>query len=297
MYYKVTDKESSETDFTTWASLMCQVYKYQHNGHWAVVFAMLSAFRSIIRKSQKCFPCLFIKGYSNSGRTQFGISLRSLFMHPNLPLFNLNTETDAAFFAALERYSKDDLVVFEEYNEYTITPSKNRGLMAVIYGDEGKQIRVNSRPSHRYLDLSKVNSSIVVIGQETPYKNESSLGSRSIICNFKKGLVYTDQEMMMYKELKQLQLNGLSHILSSILAKQDIVESYFTDIQHQIENELSCKCVENEIVKSPRLIYTVSFFLSMVKLWETHVPEMKLPFSYNEFEEIAMHQIRTRTNY
>lgn len=89
--------------FEKWASLMDQVYKINDNGKWAIIFAIMCAFRSNIHCIDRLFTAPFFMGPMSSGKTQIAISIRSLFISPNIPIFNLNTGTDAAMSLLWER--------------------------------------------------------------------------------------------------------------------------------------------------------------------------------------------------
>ena len=133
-------KENKDTDFKTWAYLMDEVYKANDNGKWALIMAILAAFRSVIYPIDRLFTTLFLSGPTESGKSQIAISIRSLFMLPGASLFNLESGTDAAFFSTLERY-RDIAIIFEEYNDYQISDTKFQGLKAAVYDGEGKTKR------------------------------------------------------------------------------------------------------------------------------------------------------------
>ncbi|MDR2628090.1 MAG: DNA primase, partial [Dysgonamonadaceae bacterium] len=96
--------EELRTDFATWASLMDTVYKQNNNGKWALLFTIMSAFRSVIYPIDRLFTSPFFVGPTESGKSQIAVSIRSLFIHPDAALFNLNTGSDAAFSTLMERY-------------------------------------------------------------------------------------------------------------------------------------------------------------------------------------------------
>ena len=66
--------------FERWASLMNDVYKINDNGKWAVLFAIMCAFRSNIHCIDRLFTAPFFMGPMSSGKTQIAISIRSLFI-------------------------------------------------------------------------------------------------------------------------------------------------------------------------------------------------------------------------
>ena len=131
------DKQCS---FEEWASLMNEVYKINDNGKWAIIYAIMCAFRSDIHVIDRLFTALFFIGPTMSGKTQIAISIRSLYVDRDAPSFNLNSGTDAAFFTLMEGF-RDVPQVLEEYNNKDISKDKFQGLKAITYDGDGKQKR------------------------------------------------------------------------------------------------------------------------------------------------------------
>ena len=281
-------KENKETDFATWSALMDKVYKANDNGKWALIMAILSAFRSIIYPIDRLFTSLFFVGPTESGKTQIAVSVRSLFMTPEAPLFNLNSGTDAAFFATLERF-RDVPIVFEEYNDYQITDVKFQGLKAAVYDGEGKTKRKDA--TSKDLDVSKVNGVPVLLGQEAPERDDGSLGNRCVIKQVPKKSDWTEEEVAAFQELKMREKKGLSNILIDLLRIRPIVSEHFAKQQRIVFKELKNKFREKGITVENRITNTVSLFTAMVKVMELYAPHLKLPFTFDEFFELAQNQI------
>ena len=117
LYYKevpVTKKCS----FEKWATLMDTVYKINDNGKWALLFAIMCAFRSNIHCLDRLFTAPFFMGPMSSGKTQIAISIRSLFISPRVPLFNLNIGPDAAMSTLMSSFRDVPVVLAEYTNKY-----------------------------------------------------------------------------------------------------------------------------------------------------------------------------------
>lgn len=281
-------KENKETDFATWADLMNKVYAANDNGKWAVVMSLLSAFRSVIYPIDRLFTSLFFIGPTESGKTQLAVSLRSLFMAPEAPLFNLNSGTDAAFFATLERY-RDIPIIFEEYNDYQISDIKFQGLKAAVYDGEGKTKRKDA--TSKDLDVSKVYGVPLLLGQEGPERDDGSLGNRCVIKQVPKKQEWNETEISLFQNLKRREKNGLTNILIEILRTRPFIIDHFAKRQRETFKELKNNFREKGIVVENRIVNTVSLFTAMVKVMEVYVPHLKLPFSYSEFFDLASAQI------
>lgn len=281
-------KENKDTDFKTWASLMNDVYKANNNGKWAVIMAILAAFRSVIYPIDRLFTSLFFTGPTESGKTQIAISIRSLFMAPEAPLFNLNSGTDAAFFAMLERF-RDIVIIFEEYNDYQISDVKFQGLKAAVYDGEGKTKRKDA--TSKDLDISKVNGVPILLGQERPERDDGSLGNRCVLKMVPKKSDWSEDEVSLFQELKRREKKGLSNILIDILRIRHIVAEHFAKQQRITFKDLKSSFREKGITVENRITNTVSLFTAMVKVLETYAPHLELPFTFDEFFKLAQEQI------
>ncbi len=91
--------------------------------------------------------------------------------------------------------------------------------------------------------------------------------------------------------LKRREKAGLSNVLIEVLKQRDIVASYYQKTQRECYTELKKDLTEKGDSHQSRLLNTVSLFLGMVKLWETHIPTLKLPFTYEQFYDIARAKI------
>lgn len=283
---------SKRITFGEWARLMNEVYALNDNGKWATLYAILCAFRSDIWPIGRIFTALFFVGPTMSGKTQVAISIRSLFIKPDAPSFNLNSGSDAAFFSVLERF-RDVPQVMEEYNDEMISDVKFQGLKQVIYDGEGKQKRKAATTND--IDSSKVNAPIVLLGQESPQKDDNALSNRVILCEVPKSeAVNTEAAKRIFEQLKEAEKTGLSYLLLEVLKLRPVVQQHFGDTLRACKRELQQR-VEATSARSgeqARLIETVSLFLAMCRLLEEHAPHLPLPFTYEEFLRLAVDKVR-----
>ena len=231
-----------------------------------------------------------------SGKTQIAISIRSLFIKPEAPSFNLNSGTDAAFFSILERF-RDVPQIFEEYNDDMISDVKFQGLKQTCYDGEGKQKRKAATSND--IETSKVNAPAVILGQEAPQKDDNALSNRVVLCEVPKNdSINEDHAQRIFQELKDAEKAGLSYLLFDILRLRPIVRRNFADLQKQCSKELQNK-VEAAGSRSgdqTRVINTVSMFLAICKMLTLYAPELKLPFTYDEFLQLAVDKIRKQVD-
>lgn len=280
--------ETNKTNFEEWTTLMNDVYRFNDNGKWATLMALMSAFRSDIYSIDRLFTALFIIGPTESGKTQIAVSIRSLFMSYEAPLFNLNSATDASLFTNLERY-RDVPFICEEYNDNEISDIKFQGLKAAVYDGEGKQKRKDA--TSKDLDISKVYAAPIILGQEGPERDDGSLANRCVILLVPKKDDWTEEESNRFRLLKEKEKAGLSNVLLNVINQRNIVSANFQTIQRGVFKDLKNELNRTGSAYQTRILNTISLFVSMCKLWETKVPEFKLPFTYNEFFEIAKAKI------
>jgi len=277
-----------KVSFEEWGHLVKEVYKYNDNGCWTLIMAILAAFRSDIYPIDKLFTTVFFIGPTDCGKTQLAQSIRALFMQNEAPMFNLNSGTDAAFFTIMERY-RNVPVIMEEYNDMQISATKFQGLKAAIYDGEGKAKRKDA--SSKDLDFSQINGVPILLGQEAPERDDNSLANRSILCPVVKKDDWTDEEINNFKTLKDWEREGLTHILVRILAHRNTVKTHFQKTLRIVTKEVATDLRMRHIPFQTRILNTVSLFLAMVKMFEEHVTDLKLPFTYDEFRKIAIKKL------
>jgi DNA primase catalytic core len=283
--------ENKQITFEYWARLFDEVYKINDNGKWGILFAIMSAFRSDIFPKEGKFTALFFMGQTASGKSQIAISIRSLYIKPNIQVSNLNGISEAAFFSILERY-RDIPWLFDEYNDNEISAEKFQGLKALVYDGNSKQKRRSATGND--IISTKVNTSIILMGQEAPQRDDNALANRVVLCevppyNFKND----EHAVNIFNELKNYEKEGLSYLLCEILKIRPVVQEKFVSYQTACEKELSSKigASDGRSGDQTRIITTVSFFLAICKIIEDFCPALKLPFTYQQFLPIAVDKV------
>lgn len=288
--YKEVPK-SKQVTFEKWANLMDKVYRINDNGKWALLYAIMCAFRSNIHCIDRIFTAPFFMGPMSSGKTQIAISIRSLFIAPNVPIFNLNTGTDAAMSTMMGSF-RDVPVVLDEYNNKDISDIKFQALKGIVYDGDGKQKRKGV--SGREIENDKVYTPVVICGQETPQRDDNALMSRIIVCEVPKPKDRTAAEVKLFEELKDIEdpeKIGLSNVLLQILQLRPAVMDHYAQTKRQCYEQLKQNVINSG--EMDRLMKTASLFLGMCKLIELYSP-LKLPFTYEEFFKIAQTKIKTQ---
>jgi len=278
---------SCETSWGEWIKLMKDSYTYNDNGMWAILFTMLSAHRSMIFQIERYFTSLFFIGPTESGKSRIAESIRAPFMY-GAPLFNLNSGTDAAFFTMLERFM-DIPVIAEEYNDTQISDTKFQGLKAAIYDNEGKQKRKDA--TSKDIHISKINGSLIVLGQEAPERDDGALGNRVVLLPVPKKDDWTDQEVVIHRELKDREKAGLSNIAVEIINRRKVIQLHFAKYMYEYQKKVKEDIRKEGGSYQTRIINTVTLFIAMAKVWEDHVRELPMPFTFDQFYQVAKRQI------
>ena len=281
-------KKEREVTFSEWASLMNEVYKINDNGKWAIIFAVMCAFRSNIHCIDRLFTAPFFMGPMSSGKTQIAVSIRSLFISPYESIFNLNMGTDAAMLSYMSMF-RDVPIVLDEYNN-DITMTKFQALKSIVYDGDSKQKRKAN--SSKDIESDKVLAPVIICGQETPQRDDNALMSRVIICEVPKPKNRTKHEVEIFQRLKEIEdprKVGLSNVLMRVLKLRPIVMDHYRSLRSDAYEDL--KIGNTNQGEADRLTKTASLFLGMVKLIENYAPDMQLPFTYAEMLDIARRKI------
>lgn len=277
--------------FEHWARLMNEVYNVNDNGKWAIIFAIMCAFRSDIHPIRRLFTSIFFLGPTMSGKTQVAISIRSLFVKPEAPSFNLNFGSDAAFFSTLERF-RDVPQVMEEYNDEKITDNKFQGLKSVTYDGDGKTKRKDATSNN--IAVSKVYAPVVLLGQESPQKDDNALANRVVLCNVPKREHFDEHAQQIFQELKDAEKDGLSYLLLDILRLRPLFRKHFAPLLKETERDIqnAVEQTSDPNGDQARVITTVSMFATTVRLLTQYAPQLPLPFTYDEFFRLAVEKVK-----
>lgn len=278
-----------QCSFDDWASLMDRVYKINENGKWAILYAVMCAFRSNIHCIDRLFTAPFFMGPMSSGKTQIAISIRSLFISPKIPIFNLNTGTLPALSSLLSSF-RDVPAVLDEYNNKDIQDIMFQYLKQAVYDGDGRQKRKGT--SGKDIEVEKVYSPVVICGQETPQRDDNALMSRIIVCEVPKPKNRTQEEVELFNQLKEIENPdkiGLSNVLLEILKMRPVVMDHFRTLKQQAYDELKEALVNAGEID--RLMKTASLFLATCRLIQDYTP-LNLPFTYDEFFQIARDKIK-----
>lgn len=288
LVYREVPKDKRVT-FSEWADLMNRVYKLNDNGKWAIIFAVLCAFRSNIHCIDRLFTAPFFMGPMSSGKTQIAVSIRSIFIPPKFSALNLCQDTDMAVIKYMSVF-RDVPVVLEEYDNVVTSDIKFQALKSIVYdGESRKKSKANTS---KEVESDKVYAPVIICGQDVPQRNDNALMSRVIVCEVPKPQNRTREEIELFNRLKKIEdpeSVGLSNVLLRILKLRPVVMDHFRALRQKGYEDLKAGRINSG--ETDRLMKTVSLFVGMVYLLEEYAPDMKLPFTSAEFLAIARNKI------
>ena len=265
--------KETQVNFSQWAKLFSEVYGTK--ARIGIAFLIASLFRDIIYDKYKFFPHLFLFGEKQSGKSQFAWSLSNIFFD-SLPSFNLNSGTQVGFFRRLSRI-KNAVCWFDEYSN-DIDERRFQSLKAAYDGtghEKGK------KTTDGRTEITKVQSSCIISGQYLPSRDDNALLSRSILLNFEKQN-YSKAEIEVYERLKELEVNGLSGILSELIPLRENIAKYYAIKYSDAYTQLKELAMKDDHIAEERLIRNFASILAPVKIIQEHHPEIDLSFTYDE---------------
>ncbi len=277
-YRKFEYLTTSKIDFIQWAILIGQVYGIK--GKLSICYLIASLFRDIIFEDLKFFPHLFYYGKSGAGKSMQAESFIALFGKGIKPLSIAGASTPKAFLATLSQYA-NMMVYFEEYKN-SVQLEKGEALKDA-YNGYGYRTKAFSNDNTTL--NNSVLSSCFITGQELPTK-DIALYKRCIILEFFE-TVRTIEKTEKYTELKDLEKQGMSHILTTILKHRKYFQEHFASHRKNIANKLKTVHLKDQNIED-RLIANYAIILAS---FETLKHKLTFPFKYEEILESVLLQI------
>jgi hypothetical protein len=141
------------------------------------------------------------------------------------------------------------------------------------------------------MDSSKINAIPLPLGQEAAQQDDGALSNRCILCDvpYKPKGEFTDEETARFEKLKYHERIGLCNVLIEILRLRPKIKKHFLSILPEETKKLK-EAVKINVVNTEgltRILNAIALMTSTCRFLEQHAPELKLPFTYDDFFEIA----------
>jgi len=263
----------SPITFDEWTQLMLDVYGPK--ARIAIAFLIASLFRDIIYGKYKIFPHLFLFGEKTSGKSQLAWSL-SNFLFYNMPAFNLSSGTQVGFFRRLSRII-NGICWWDEYSN-DIDPRRIQTLKSAYDGmghEKGRMTKDNRS------EITKVNSSSIISGQQLPTTDDNALFTRSILLLFEK-LNYTAEQTQLFDTLKKYEQQGLSSLVLDILMFRNEIDQMYSQVFTALMDKMKADLAREGKQFEERLVRNFCLILAPIKIILDSQNPLHLNFSFDE---------------
>lgn len=270
--------KTSSINFSQWANRMQSVYL--DKGNTAVAFTILTAFRDIIFDIDNNCPHLYCFGERTSGKSKWAESISAVF-YQKRSAFNLNSGTDFAFFAYMQRFINCPAVL-NEFDESVIKPEWFQVIKGIFDG-EGRQRGVMG--SRNRTEIMKVRSTLVLIGQYLCTMDDNSIVSRSIIEGFNER-EFSEDEKQRYEDLKLVQEQGLGSLIIELLQHRVYFKEKYRDVYNETLSEWR-RSTDADHNFNQRIMQNWAHLLTS---WQLIAEKISLPVSVDQFKKYCRHQ-------
>lgn len=284
----------AKVTFTEWAQTFSDTYS--DNAPYGLTFAFLTVFKDVATQIAK-MPMLYCYGPKGSGKSSMAESTTWLFFSGKngekelIKGFNLNPGQSSpfSFFNRIERF-RNCPILMNEFDENIIEDWKF-GTLKAAYDGEGREVGDGTSFKSRKTKIQKVQGTIILVGQYLSIKDDGSVLSRSISCQFgvERMKNLTPEQIAAHEKLKAMEQHGLSSLLIDLLAKRPEVQKLLPQNFGSIQARLMKETRELAHRVEARLISNYSLILAAAKTMEGI--GITLPFSFEEFYDKCISQV------
>lgn len=218
---RVLHFRESQVSFSQWAEMMQRVYN--EKGWVGIAYVILTLFRDIVFDIDNNCPHLYGFGERSSGKSKWAESICALFFRKR-SAFNLNSSTDYAFFKYMQIFINCPSFL-NEFDEKVIRPEWFQSIKGAFDGESRQKGVMGSKNK---VEIMKIRSTLILIGQYLCTMDDNSIVSRSIIEGFSEREL-TDEDKKEYDKLKRVEEGGLSNLLIEVLKHRAYFKEHYRD--------------------------------------------------------------------
>lgn len=271
--FRVLSWRPGKITFSEWAAQMLRVYK--EKGPVAVAYVVLTLFRDIVFDIDNNCPHLYGYGERSSGKSKWAESISAVF-YKKRSAFNLNSSTDHAFFTYMRMFINCPSFL----NEFDIEVVRPEWFQAIKGAYDGESRQRGVMGSKNKIEIMKIRSTLMLIGQYLVTADDNSVVSRSLIEPFTEREL-TEDDKREYDKLKAYEENGLSNLIVEILKHRAYVKEHYRDQFNEILNRWRRGYTGDQANFNQRIMQNWCHLLTCWKLISDHIP---LPLSVDQFE-------------
>lgn len=269
-------KPEREVTLEQYFSLIVSLYG--DNGVMALCFYMATLFRDIIIASTRSFPLLNIYGKKGTGKTEFAISIISLFQR-NPEVSNLESTTYYAMGDKCAEVS-NMIVHFDEYKNSL--SHKHIDFLKGIYDNAGRTKRSNDGERR---EATNVHCGVILTGQEMPTA-DAALFSRVLFLESQRS-ERTKEETDKFHQLIQMRNACPTNITVELLRYRENFDTRWRTEWERALSEIKDK-VDYHVI-GERFINNWAMMLATFYVLEPFVKE--LPFDAERVRSICLRGI------
>jgi len=247
---------------------------YGDNGIIALCYYMASLFRDIIIDSTRSFPLLNIYGKKGTGKTEFAVTIMSLFLR-NSEVSNLESTTD---FAMGDKCSEicNGLVHFDEYK--TTLSKRKIDFLKGIYDCAGRNRRANDSERR---ESTSIDCGVILTGQEMPTSPDSALFTRVLFLESQRS-ERTKEETDKYHKLIEMRNQYPTNITVGLVKYRENFQTRWSAAWlralEELKEEIDYTRVQERFINNWAMIlataYTLLPFLDDIPFTEEAVHEI-----------------------
>lgn len=273
-------------NFSSWAKLFNTAYP--DHSPYGIAFAFVTLFKDVITRSAK-MPMLYCYGQKGSGKSSMAESITWLFFSGKdsegklIKGYNLNPGqgTPFSFFNRIERF-RNCPILFNEFDENIIEDWKF-GTFKAAYDGEGREVGDGDTGKKRKTKIQKVQGTLIIVGQYLSVRDDGSVASRSIPCQFSLERMkdLTDAQVQAFNQLRTAEDAGISYILTELMQLRPHVQKHFATEYSTMQVRLMEETRKAGHRVEARLISNYSLILAATKLMADC--QIELPYTFEDF--------------
>jgi DNA primase catalytic core len=255
---------------------------FGENAMFGICFYFACLFRDHIARLFGFFPIINLFGPKGAGKTELAISLLQFFGHQSKGP-NITNTTKAALADHVAIFSNSCCHIDEYKNNMEYEKIE---FLKGLWDGTGRT-RMNMDKDKKK-ETTHVDCGIIVSGQEMPTA-DIALFSRLIFLSFNK-VEYSDNEKILFNNLKEIEKTGITHITHQLLAHRKFFIANFLDNYKAASDELNLALgnmvIEDRIFRN---------WLVIISAYRTIKDLIEVPWTYKNLLDNAARLI-TRQN-